>query len=174
MPGRRNGWNGVPRSLLILIVLWGTLTGGDLVSWVAGVPLIGLALLLRHRLNPFPAARVSARGAARFLVGFFRQSFVSGVDVVRRAFDPRLPLAPGMMEYRLRLRSVPQRMLLAGTVNLLPGTLSADLCEDRLTLHVLDLDAPILKELQEIESLVAGLHAAPPADLVSGEPHDPE
>jgi len=162
------------RSLILLVGLWWMLTGGDLSSWVLGVPTLLAALVVRQRLHPLPPAGFSAGGALRFLAGFFLQSFVSGVDVVRRAFHPRLPLAPGRIDYRLRLRSPTERILLAGTVNLLPGTLSMDLAGDILTLHVLDLDAPVLKELERIETLVAGLHASPLPSVVSGDPHDPE
>jgi multicomponent Na+:H+ antiporter subunit E len=56
-------------------------------------------------------------------------------------------------------------------VSLLPGTLSADLNQDRLTLHVLDLEAPVIRELQQIEDLVAGLYA-PARAAVSGTRDD--
>ena len=58
----------------------------------------------------------------------------------------------------MRVTSPVDRMVLAGTANLLPGTLTIDLREDRLLLHVLDLSAPVVHDVQVIESLVAGMH----------------
>jgi len=162
------------RSLVLLVALWWILTGGDPASWVFGGPFIAAALLARQRLHPPAPSKISAGGALRFLAGFFGQSFVSGVDVVRRAFHPRLPLAPGLVEHVLRLRSPSERILAAGTVSLLPGTLSVNLEGHNLQVHVLDLGAPVVRGLQDVETRVAGLHASPAPFAVSGVPHEPE
>jgi multicomponent Na+:H+ antiporter subunit E len=150
------------KSLIFLTALWWTLTGGDSSSWVIGAPAIAAALVVRGRLHPLAPAIPSAAGGLRFLAGFFKASLVSGVDVVRRAFHPRLPLKPGLIDYDLRVHSPLARVLTTGVFSLLPGTLSAELKRGRLTVHVLDLDAPVLEELQQIESLVAGLCASAP------------
>jgi multicomponent Na+:H+ antiporter subunit E len=156
-------------SLILSTALWWVLTGGDSPSWVIGAPAIGAALLVRRGLRPLAAAKPSLGGGLRFLAGFFKASLVSGIDVVRRAFHPRLPLKPGLIDYGLSVQSPLARMLTAGTVSLLPGTLSAELKRDRLTVHVLDLDAPVLRDLQRTEALVAGLCASAPTPGVRGE-----
>jgi multicomponent Na+:H+ antiporter subunit E len=124
---------------------------------VIGAPAVGAAFAVRRRLKPLAPAALSAAGGLRFLAGFFRASLVSGIDVVRRAFHPRLPLKPGLIDYGLSVKSPTARMLTAGTVSLLPGSLAAGLRGDRLTVHVLDLDAPVIEDLQRTEALVAGL-----------------
>jgi multisubunit Na+/H+ antiporter MnhE subunit len=67
-------------------------------------------------------------------------------------------LRPGIVEYSMRVTSPVDRMVIAGTANLLPGTLTIDLREDRLLLHVLDLRAPVVRDVLAIEALVAGMH----------------
>ncbi len=147
------------KSLLLLIALWWLLAGDETASWVIGFPSVCTAWVVRTRLRPFPSATLSVVGVARFLICFFKLSIVGGLDVVRRVFHPRMPMNPGVLDYFLRLSSPAERIMVAGTVSLLPGTLSADLNQDRLTLHVLDLEAPIIRDLQHIEDLVAGLYA---------------
>jgi multicomponent Na+:H+ antiporter subunit E len=160
-------------SLISLSALWWLLAEGDPGSWAVGIPAIAAALVVRRRLNPFPAARVSPAGIVRFIAFFFRASLVGGVDVVWRAFHPRRPLTPGLVDYTLRLRSPAERVLAAGTVSLLPGSLSAALDHERLAVHALDLDLPVTRQLEELEARIAGLNLYS-ADPVSAEPDDHE
>ncbi len=153
-----------------MTALWWLLTGGDPESWVIGVPSIAAATVVRHFLRPFPPYAVSITGAIRFLFAFFRLSVVSGVDVAGRALLPRMPMKPGLVDHRLRLKSPAERIVAAGTVSLLPGTLSAALHGDTLTVHVLDLDAPHARDLRYIEDLVAGLRS--PARGAAGDGGD--
>lgn len=146
-------------SFWVLAVLWWILAGAaEPASWVIGLPAVCGAWLLRRRLNPFPARAVSLRGVLRFAGRFLKLSFLSGIEVVRMALHPRLPLRPGIVEYPMGVESPVDRMVLAGTSNLLPGTLTVDLRGDRLILHVLDLEAPVVQEVRTIEALVAGMH----------------
>jgi multicomponent Na+:H+ antiporter subunit E len=155
-------------SLITLAALWGLLSGGEFDSWLIGVPSVAAAFLVRQRLRPFAARKVSIPGAVRYLIAFFKVSFVSGLDVALRAFHPRLPLNPGLIEYAMRLRSPAEILLLAGTVNLQPGTLSADLDGERLTVHALDVAAPIVSELRRLEEQVAAIRPGPPSAAASG------
>ena len=50
-----------------------------------------------------------------------------GVYVAWRAFDPRMPITPELIEYPLRLPPGLPRVILVNMVSLLPGTLSAEL-----------------------------------------------
>lgn len=148
------------KSAVLFSLLWLLLTLGDPGSWLVGAPSIGAALFVRRRLMPFAPRVISAVGAARFLVSFLRLSIVSGVDVASRALHPAMPMKPALIDYRLRLQAPADRVLAAGVVSLLPGTLSAALDGDNLKVHVLDVEAPFTRELQAIEDLVAGLHGA--------------
>lgn len=146
-------------SLWILAAVWWALAGAaEPASWVVGLPAVGGAWLLRRRLHPYPARAVRLPELLRFAGTFLKLSVLSGIEVVRMALHPRLPLRPGMVEYPLQVTSPVDRMVLAGAANLLPGTLTVDLREDRLLLHVLDLEAPIVQEVRAIEALVAGIH----------------
>jgi multicomponent Na+:H+ antiporter subunit E len=103
---------------------------------------------------------VSLAGVARFLYFFFKMSVASGIDVLRRAFHPRLPMRPGLVTYEVSLASPVDRIVLSCIVTLLPGTLSVGLEDRRLTVHVLDRKSPVLQEIRFIEGLIAGMHGS--------------
>jgi multicomponent Na+:H+ antiporter subunit E len=148
-------------STIVLGGLWWVLAGAaEPASWVIGLPAVYAASALRGQLNPFPVRSVSPAGVVRFLYFFLKMSVASGVDVLRRAFHPRLPMRPGLVTYAVRLTSPVDRIVFSSIVTLLPGTLSVGLEDRRLTVHVLDLKAPALQEIQFIEDLIAGMRGS--------------
>lgn len=144
--------------LPLYLLLWWVLTGGDRHSWLIGGLTVGLALLVSIT-SPAPPTRLrfSLVGLLRFIPYFLLQSLSGGIDVARRAFSPRLPLDPALIHYPLQLPPGGARIFLLNTVSLLPGTLSADLIDDTLTVHLLDQQRD--PQLQQLEQHVAGLFA---------------
>jgi multicomponent Na+:H+ antiporter subunit E len=140
-----------------LVAVWWVLTSGEQGSWIVGIPTVLIAAVVSFRLLPIATWRRSLGGAARFIPYFVYWSASGGVDVTRRALDPRLPLTPGLLHYRLRVPAGTARVFLANVISLLPGTLSADLRGDMLVVHVLDTTLPILRRLERLESIVASL-----------------
>lgn len=91
----------------------------------------------------------------RFIPFFVGRALSGGMDVARRALHPRLPLEPAVIEYPLRLpRGLPQ-VVMANTINLLPGTLTADIQAGALKVHVIDHQTSVLEELEALENAVA-------------------
>lgn len=162
------------RSLIMLTALWWLLTGGAAESWAVGAPAIAAALAVRRRLGPFPAVRISPAGILRFIAFFLKDSVAGGVDVVRRAFHPRVPLTPGLVDHPLSLTVPAARILAAGTVSLLPGTLSADLDQERVKVHALDLELPVARQLAELEDRVAGIFPSAAAGAAPAGPSSHE
>lgn len=138
-------------------LLWYVLTDGHEASWGIGIPVLIAGTCASLLLQSPHAWKWQLAGFGRFLPVFLWLSWRGGLDVTIRAFHPQCPLAPGLLIYRLRLPIGPARIFFTNTVSLLPGTLSADLEEDHLTVHAVDKSLPILENLQTIESLVAGL-----------------
>lgn len=136
-------------------LLWWVLADGA--GWAFGVPVIALAVGTSMVLQPTRRVHIKALGLLRFLAFFALRSPRAGFDVARRAFAPGLPIAPAIVEHRLRLPPGPARVFLADTMSLLPGTLSAALAGDRLCLHVLDTGLPHESELRAAEVAVAAL-----------------
>lgn len=157
---KRPFFNLSPRLLMRISVygiLWVVLTGGRLESWILGVPAVLLAVWVSGGDRRFRSGRFSIPGGLRFMGFFLKASLVSGFDVVRRALHPRLPLDPDLIVYRLSLTTEAARVFMADAVSLLPGTLSADLADDNLTVHVLDRNTPVRADLQALEKRVAAM-----------------
>jgi multicomponent Na+:H+ antiporter subunit E len=63
----------------------------------------------------------------------------ANLDVAYRVLHPALPIRPGIVRARTRLRSPSGRVLLANSITLTPGTLSVDLVGDVLYIHCIHL-----------------------------------
>jgi multicomponent Na+:H+ antiporter subunit E len=140
---------------------WWLLNEGDNAAWTLGIPTVAAATLISLAFVPPRPWRIRPYGALRFGLYFVRKSLLSSVDVAQRVFKPRIPIKPRLVRYPLRLKEVNAQVIMANTASLLPGTLSVGLAENVLTLHVLDIDAPIREELNVLEKRVAALFGLP-------------
>jgi multicomponent Na+:H+ antiporter subunit E len=140
---------------LLFAVLWWVLAGGA--AWGFGAPVVAAAVGVSLALQPVRRVWLRPWGLLRFAGYFLMRSPRAGLDVARRAFAPGLPLAPALLDFRLRLPEGPARTLLVNTMSLLPGTLSAGIEGNRLRLHVLDTQLPVEQELREVETHIAAM-----------------
>lgn len=139
--------------VLGFVALWAILSGGE--GWGVGVPVIFIATAASSLVTP--ANRWSLAGLARFLPYFVWNSLRGGVDVAARALNPALPIDPAVVRYEMRLVSAEARVLMADTVTLLPGTLSADLQGNVLFVHVLNASGFSMGTLDTLQQRVADL-----------------
>jgi multicomponent Na+:H+ antiporter subunit E len=133
-------------------------TEGDLSGWTFLLPILALVATVDAIFARWQPWRIRAVPAARFATFFAWQSILGGIDVALRAVHPRLPIAPTMTEFSLRLVTPSARVLFANAVSLLPGTLAVNVFDERLLLHVLDANATIEPTLRELENRIAALH----------------
>jgi multicomponent Na+:H+ antiporter subunit E len=130
------------------------------VSSLAGDLVLGLlsavaATWVSLCLLPPTSGRIHYALLARLGARFLGQSFVAGMDVARRAFDPRLPLRPGFLAYLLRIRTEAGRAVFGAYTSLMPGTLPVGSESDgAMVYHCLDLDQPISAGLAKDEALI--------------------
>ena len=141
-----------------LAALWWLLTGGEPGSWLVGVPAVAAAGWAAWSLRAGNRDPVSVTGLLRFLPLFIWESLRGGIDVARRTLTPQMPLQPGFIEYRTGLAQQNARVFFANSVCLLPGTLAADLRDDRLEIHTLDTELDTLSELARLERAVARVY----------------
>lgn len=105
----------------------------------------------------WPAGRFHLRAGAmlRFAPWFLWQSLRGGIDVARRAFDPRMPLRPALVELSLRTPNGFSHVVLAWVLSLLPGTATVRAGDGWLTVHVLDERLYTVESLHAVETWVA-------------------
>jgi multicomponent Na+:H+ antiporter subunit E len=136
--------------------LWLALVGVDLIDVLAGLATAAAATWASLRLLPPAPRRMQPLALLRLVVGFLPQSVAAGVDVARRAFDPRLPLRPGFVTFPTVLDSGSLRSGFCAFASLLPGTLPAGTQEDgTILVHCLDSGQPVQAQLSHDEALFA-------------------
>ncbi len=84
---------------------------------------------------------------------FLWQSVLAGIDVARRAFDPRMPLAPGFVEFPVGFPPGLSRNTFAAITSLLPGSVPCGETGDTLVYHCLDCRLPNVEQLKREERL---------------------
>jgi len=149
----------------VLVALWAAFHWHDPTSWTVGVPmaLIGGALVLF--LPASAPLQLSPLGMLRFakfaIIGILR----GAVDVSRRSLSPRT-LQPGFIPWRTHLPKGRPRQLFAVAITLLPGTLTAQIEDDMLTIHALDLSDATRDDLAVLEAHIANLYRLDHTEIV--------
>ena len=140
----------IARRMLPHPLLTATLAGGWLLlhnTLAFGHVLLGLLLgwlipLFTRRFWPDAVRLRKPRVLARFLGVFLRDVFVANLAVARLILAGPRRLRPAFVEVPLELENDLAISILANTVCLTPGTVSAQLSADRRVLLVHALDAP--------------------------------
>ncbi len=151
--------------VLLFTLIWLILSDGNPSSWGIGAPAILLAVIASIALIP-PVHLVWSE--VPVFVGFFLvRSLAGGADVAWRALHPRMPIAPDLVVYPLRLPPGLPEVFMVNVISLMPGTLSVELTnelnQDFLTVHVLDRNQSAIAGLEAVELRVArlfGVHLA--------------
>jgi multicomponent Na+:H+ antiporter subunit E len=138
----------------VFFAFWVVLAGTDPADLAAGLPATGLAVWASLHRTPPSAEQLSPLRLARFVVHFFHQTVIAGIDVALRALDPQLRIRPGFILYQPRLPPGLKRDAFCTETSLLPGTLPAGTAEDgRLLVHCLDVSQPVSEQLAAEETL---------------------
>ena len=139
-----------------LFALWAVLMQstkpGDLAVGVlatVGATWASLALL------PPDSGRVRFLPLVALLPRFLWQSLLAGIDVARRAFAPRVRLAPGFVTYRTGFPRGQARNNFATITSLMPGSVPAGDGPDTIEFHCLDASQPVAEQMAEEERLLA-------------------
>ena len=146
-------------------VLWILLTGGNAADLMAGAVAALAATSASLRLLPPGRSHVQPIAVAQLALRFLRQSLIAGVDVARRALDPRLPLRPGFVLYPMGLPPSPARKMFTTLMSLLPGTVpTGSDAGGGLLIHCLDVEQPITAQLATEEAVFAQVIGAARSD----------
>ena len=66
---------------------------------------------------------------------FTKELIKANIDVAKRVIAPSLPINPGIVKVKTKLKSRTGRLLLANLITLTPGTLSLDVKDEFLYIH---------------------------------------
>lgn len=150
-PRDRLGW--FAQAFTALLLVWIALNGltGLWIGALAAATGAGAGAWLAPQ-TPFPWHPLRW---LLFGLFFLWESFKGGIDVAYRALHPALLIDPLFNDYPVSLSAGKPTTLLVSFVSLLPGTLSADLDEDRQCLIVHALTAESLASVSRLENILA-------------------
>ena len=130
----------------VLFAFWLLLNG----QWTVEIALVGCAVcglvyLFMWKFmgySPKKEWRLVRRlpALAGYVLWLIGQIFSSAAATIRLIWSPRLIAEPRLVAFRSRLRTKKGRVLLANSITLTPGTITADQREDRFLVHCLDSD----------------------------------
>jgi len=75
-----------------------------------------------------------------YLLWLMWQVVLSNIDLVRRIWDPSLPIRPTWQRLDIKVTSPLAKMLYANSITLTPGTLTTDVRQDHFMVHSLTSD----------------------------------
>lgn len=139
-----------------LLAFWLMISGGTGTLLAIGLVAVAIATWTSLRLLPAEGPRIRPLAATALAIHALRQSAVAGLDVALRAFDPFLPLHPGFVMFQSRLPIGSARSAFCALSSLQPGALLAGTDEsDRLIIHCLDVEQPVVSNMAAEEALFA-------------------
>jgi multicomponent Na+:H+ antiporter subunit E len=123
--------------LFWLLIVWPVAPSGGRPLWgdmAAGLAVAGIVALVSRRIvtQRFGRLLQPARyfWAVIYLFVFAYYVIRANVDVAYRVLSPAMPIRPGIVRARSRLRTASARTALANCITLTPGTLTIDIAED--------------------------------------------
>lgn len=141
---------------LVLFGLWMALGGWSLPDAAAGLIAACLASWASLTLMPPRGYRGSAVATVQIILMFPFQSFAAGLDVALRAFDPRLPIRPGIVPCPTRVKGETECNILRALMSLQPGSLPVEQQSGSVLLvHCLDSTQPFAERYRKDEALFA-------------------
>lgn len=101
-----------------------------------------IAIVVAPNLNVFSEININPKAilfTLVYLLVFLKELILSNFDVAFRVVSPRLPINPGIVEAKTKLKSPMGRMILANSITLTPGTFTVEMKDDRLFIHCIDI-----------------------------------
>ena len=95
----------------------------------------------------------------KFIPIFLKNLVQSNIAVAKIVLNPKLPINTGIVKLKTTLKSNGDKLLLANAITLTPGTITIELNEDDLYIHVLNIESEDRDILQQeiVDELEKGL-----------------
>ncbi len=139
--------------LLLFYLLWTHSSNQS--DWLVIFAFAFLVAFFFTRASRLPALTLKKIGYSVFYIFYLFISIVkSNFDVARRVVQPTIPINPGIVKVKTKLKSPIGRMILANSITLTPGTLSVDVKGDYFYIHWIDVTD--IDEKGATEKIVSG------------------
>lgn len=120
---------------VVALVVWLLLTFSlDIQMLIAGVIASIIVVVLFHEIMPKEhkvfISPVRMFWLLLYVPVFFYYMLIANFDVVYRALHPKMPIKPGIVKIKTKLKTDSGITALANSITLTPGTLTVDLTDD--------------------------------------------
>ncbi len=129
-----------------LLLFW-ILLNGSIAPEVLGVgAIVALVIMQFSRggmtfLTGFRYTPEAVRATLLYLLFFFKELMKANLRLAKIVLSPSLPINPGFVKVRTKLKSPMGRLLLANSITLTPGTLTVEMEGEWLYVHWVTMDA---------------------------------
>lgn len=103
-----------------------------------------IAILPFSAASPLGDLKLSPRALVTMVVYalvFTKALVLSNFDVAFRVLNPRLPIDPGIVKVKTRLKTPLGRLLLANSITLTPGTITVEMRGEDVYVHWIKVEA---------------------------------
>jgi len=130
---------------VVLFGLWMVLAGTNRDELVmAGIASLVISILFAGKASALGSIRFTPKAFAYAVIYFFvflRELIKSTLDVAGRVVSPKLPINPGIVKVKTRLKSPLGRSILANSITLTPGTMTVETDGEYFYIHWIDIHA---------------------------------
>jgi len=94
-----------------------------------------------------------------YLIILIKNLIISNLQITKRTLSKDMKLSPAIVEVKTELKSEWKKLLLANSITLTPGTLTLDVKDDKLYIHIIECKNIenkhlITKEFEEVISKI--------------------
>ncbi len=134
---------------ILLFLVWIGLTNSlDIQELSVGFLLsLGVAYLFGGR-ETLHLGRIIVK-YLKFAPIFIKALIQANIEVAKIVLTPKLPINPGIVKLKTTLKNDYDKLILANAITLTPGTITIDLQDENIYIHVLNLKTTDKETLQK-------------------------
>ncbi|MCU7833795.1 MAG: Na+/H+ antiporter subunit E [gamma proteobacterium symbiont of Taylorina sp.] len=144
--------------LLFWLMLNGTLALDSLI--IGALVSFSITLLFCSGLSFFTEFRATPQAFAAgifYYIYFFKELIKSNFKLAAIVLNPSLPIKPGIVKVRTKLKSKMGRLMLANSITLTPGTLTMEIDGEWIYVHCVTVESTDIDEATA--KIVAGFES---------------
>ena len=141
-------------SFIVLMIAWVLLNWTiDPVNLVIGASIsLFLSFLFCSKCELFSTINLTPKAfiyTILYVFVFIVELIKANIDVTRRVLSPGLPINPGVVKVKTRLKSKMARLILADSITLTPGTFTLHVEEDTFYIHWINVENDDVEQATE-------------------------
>ncbi len=135
---------------VVLLTFWILLAGTSTQELLFGAGLVLFILIFfGNKFEILSDVKLNPKSLIYLVIYFFvflRELIKSNLDVAMRVVQPDLPINPGIVKVRTKLKSRLGRAFLANSITLTPGTLTVETKGEYFYIHWIDVTSQNIEE----------------------------